>query len=219
MDVTGPERPAQFARGFEFPTVVDSQNVLGRLLDFDVVPNGVLLDAAGRIAFMHVGGFDARRDDVLARIEGLLDEMAARTPLGSAPELPQHGLAVETLLAEIADRGEDVDLRIALGEAHAAAGDDAAALAAYDRALALEERAGTAHFGRGTVLARLGRGDEAVAAWKRALELDPANFVVRKQIWAHRHPEKFWPDIDFDWQRREMAAEQAGESDLPPRPV
>ena len=28
-----------------------------------------------------------------------------------------------------------------------------------------------------------------------------SNFVVRKQIWAHRHPEKFWPEIDAAWQK------------------
>ncbi|HEV8635405.1 MAG TPA: hypothetical protein VG370_14355 [Chloroflexota bacterium] len=61
-------------------------------------------------------------------------------------------------------------------------------------------------------------GTEAVAAWKRALALDPANFVVRMQIWAHRHPEKVWPTIGFDWQQAEIAREQAGQSDLPPRP-
>jgi hypothetical protein len=33
------------------------------------------------------------------------------------------------------------------------------------------------------------------------------------------HPEKFWPDIDLEWQRAEMAREQAGRSDLPPRPA
>jgi tetratricopeptide (TPR) repeat protein len=219
VDVTGPERPAGFARGFDFPTVVDSQNVLGRLLDFDVVPNGVLLDAAGQIAFVHLGGFDVRRDEVRARIEGLLDELAARTPRGSAPALPQRGLAAETLLAEVAARPDEADLWNELGETHAAAGDDAAALAAYDRALELDGRLGGAHFGRGSLLARGGRGDEAIAAWKRALALDPANFVVRKQIWAHRHPEKFWPEIDAEWQREEMAREQAGRSDLPARPA
>jgi hypothetical protein len=44
-DVTGPERPGAFARDYTFPTVVDTQGVLGRLFDIDVVPNGVLLDA------------------------------------------------------------------------------------------------------------------------------------------------------------------------------
>jgi tetratricopeptide (TPR) repeat protein len=217
-DLTGPERPAAFARGLDFPTVVDRQNALGRLLDFDVVPNGVLLDAEGRIAFMHVGGFDLRRDDVRARVEGLLDELAERAPRGSAPDLPQRGLALETLLAEVAARPDEADLWSALAEARAGAGDDAAAVATYERALALDEGLWTAHFGQGSALARLGRDDQAVAAWKRALALDPANFVVRKQIWAHRHPDRFWPEIDFGWQREEMARERAGASDLPPVP-
>jgi len=216
--VTGPERPRPFAQEWGFPTVVDSQGVLARLLDCDVVPNGVLLDADGRIALMHVGGFDLRREDVRTRLEGLLDELAARAPRGSTAPLPQRDLARETLLAEVAARPDDADLWTALGEAQAGAGDDPAALSAYDRAIALDGEQWTAHFGRGTALARLGRGEEAVAAWKRALALDPANFVVRKQIWAHRHPERFWPEIDLDWQRAEMAREQASQSDLPPHP-
>jgi tetratricopeptide (TPR) repeat protein len=217
-DVTGPDRPRPFARGCDFPTVVDSQGVLARLLDFDVVPNGLLLDADGRIALMHVGGFDVRRDDVRARLAGLLDELSARAPSGSTAPLPQRDPALETLLAETAAGPDDADLWNALAEAQAGAGDDRAALAAYDRALDLDGRLWTAHFGRGTALARLGRGEEAVLAWERALALDPANFVVRKQIWAHRHPDRFWPTIDLDWQRDEMAREQAGQSDLPPRP-
>jgi tetratricopeptide (TPR) repeat protein len=217
-DVSGPERPARFAAGFDFPTVVDPQNVLGRLLDFDVVPNGVLLDAEGRIVHQHFGGFDIRRDDVREHLEGLLDELAARAPRGSTAELPQRGLDVETLLVEVAGQPADATLWCALADAQAALGDDLDALAAYERALAIDGQLAGAHFSRGTTLARLGRGDEAVDAWRRALALDPANFVVRKQIWAHRHPERFWPEIDAEWQRAEMAREQAGLSDLPPRP-
>jgi tetratricopeptide (TPR) repeat protein len=217
-DVTGPERPRPFAQGWDFPTAVDSQGVLARLLDVDVVPNGVLLDADGRIVFVHVGGFDVRREDVRVHLEGRLDELAARAPRGSTAPLPQRDPARETLLAETAARPDDPGLWTALAEAQAGAGDDSAALAAYDRAVALDGGRWSAHFGRGTALARLGRGEEAVAAWKRALALDPANFVVRKQIWAYRHPERFWPTIDPDWQRAEMAREQAGRSDLPPRP-
>lgn len=217
--MTGPERPAQFARGATFPTVVDAQGVLGRLLDFDVVPNGVLLDASGRIRLLHLGGFDVRRDDVRARVEGVLDELAAGRPGGSTAELPQHGIEVETLLVELSVAPHDEELWTALAEAHARAGDDAAAVAAYARATTLVPNYGAAHFGHGSALARLGHAAEAVAAWMRALALDPANFVVRKQIWAHRHPEKFWPDIDLVWQREEMARERAGASDLPPVPT
>jgi tetratricopeptide (TPR) repeat protein len=185
---------------------------------------------------MHVGGFDVRRDDVRAHLEGLLDDLASGpsrasdaeetpshrsvpSPAGSAAPLPQRDLARETLLTEVAAQPDDADLWNALADAHAGAGDDPAALVAYDRALALNDALWPAHFSRGTALARLGRGDEALAAWKRALALDPANFVVRKQIWAHRHPDRFWPTIDFEWQQAEMAREQAGQSDLPPRPA
>jgi tetratricopeptide (TPR) repeat protein len=217
-DVTGPERPGQFARGYAFPTVVDTQGVLGRLFDFDVVPNGLLLDAGGRIALVHLGGFDVRRDDVRARLDGVLDELAARRPVGSTPDLPQLGIEVEVLLAEVAAAPDDAGLWTALAEAHVRAGDDAAAVAAYERATALAPEFGPAHFGHGTALARLGRTGAAVTAWKRALALDPGNFVVRKQIWAHRHPERFWPEIDTGWQREEMARERAGASDLPPVP-
>jgi tetratricopeptide (TPR) repeat protein len=218
-DVTGAERPARFARGYAFPTVVDSQGVFGRLFDFDVVPNGIVLDASGRIVFVHLGGFDVRRDDVRARLDGVLDELAARRPRGSAPALPQRGIEIEALLAETASAPDDASVWTALAEARARAGDDRAAVDAYERATALDPAFAPAHFGHGTALARLGRGDEAVVAWKRALALDPANFVVRKQIWAQRHPDKFWPEIDAAWQREEMARERAGASDLPPVPA
>ena len=217
-DVTGPERPRAFAADYRFPTAVDSQNVLGRLFDFDVVPNGVLLDADGRIVFAHLGGFEIRRPEIRVRLEGLLDELAGRSPRGATAAVPQRGIEVETYLSELAGTPADAELWVGLAEAQARAGDDPAALGAYDRALALAPALASAHFGRGTTLARLGRPAEAVAAWKEALRLDPANYVVRKQIWAHRHPERFWPEIDSAWQRAELARERAGASDLPPVP-
>jgi tetratricopeptide (TPR) repeat protein len=211
-----------FAQGYAFTTVVDDQAVLTRLLDADVVPNGVLLDAGGRVVFRHVGGFDVRRPDVLAAVEGLLADLAAAASAPSAasgPSLPQRAWDVETLLLETTATPAAPDLWLALAELHARDGDDPAALAAYDRAAALAPDSSPAHFGRGTTLAWLGRAAEAERAWVEALRRDPASFVVRKQIWAHRHPEKFWPEIDGEWQREEMAREQAGQSDLPPRPA
>ena len=56
-----------------------------------------------------------------------------------------------------------------------------------------------------------GRAREAVAAWRDALRLDPANFTIRKQIWAAEYPEKFFPTIDFAWQQEQLAAEREQE--------
>jgi hypothetical protein len=56
-----------------------------------------------------------------------------------------------------------------------------------------------------------GRTAAAVAAWRDALRLDPANFTIRKQIWVAEHPEKFFPTIDVAWQQEQLAAERERE--------
>jgi hypothetical protein len=63
----------------------------------------------------------------------------------------------------------------------------------------------------GQALQELGRTDDAVAAWREALRIDPGNFTIRKQIWVAEHPEKFYPTIDFDWQQEQLARERAQE--------
>ena len=63
----------------------------------------------------------------------------------------------------------------------------------------------------GRVLLNGGRTEEAVAAWRDALRLDPQNFTIRKQIWVAEHPEKFFPTIDFAWQQEQLAAEREQE--------
>ena len=63
----------------------------------------------------------------------------------------------------------------------------------------------------GRMLDAQGRRAEAVAEWRGALQLDPENFVIRKQIWAAEHPEKFHPTIDFDWQREQLRQEREEE--------
>ena len=64
-------------------------------------------------------------------------------------------------------------------------------------------------FRRGQDLFRLGKADEAVGLWRRALALDPDNYIIRKQVWAVQHPERFYEgDIDYAWQREQMAGEK-----------
>jgi hypothetical protein len=63
----------------------------------------------------------------------------------------------------------------------------------------------------GRLLDSLGRRGEAVSEWRAALRLDPENFVIRKQIWAALHPERFHPAIDWDWQREQLERERREE--------
>ena len=55
-----------------FPTVADPAGVLGRVFDFDVVPNGIFVDAEGVIRFVHIGGFDVRRPEMASQVDALL---------------------------------------------------------------------------------------------------------------------------------------------------
>jgi len=97
-----------------FPTVVDAAGALGRLFDFDVVPNGIFLDADGVIRFIHIGGFDVRRPEMAAQVEALL---ATDFTHDLVPRLVQQDtLQVELLRSETAAHPEDAGLYFALGD-------------------------------------------------------------------------------------------------------
>jgi hypothetical protein len=56
---------------------------------------------------------------------------------------------------------------------------------------------------------RVGDREGALAAWRTALVADPDNYVLRKQIWVVEYPERFYPTIDSDWQKAQLARERA----------
>ena len=87
------------------------------------------------------------------------------------------------------------------------AGDAAGSLQAPPAAR--DEGAQNAPLEHGLQLLRRGDRAGAVAAWRAALAADPDNYVIRKQIWAVEHPERFYPTIDFAWQKEQLARERA----------
>ena len=63
-------------------------------------------------------------------------------------------------------------------------------------------------FRRGQELYRQGRAAEAMEQWREAAALEPTNWIIRKQIWAVEHPERFYDGaVDFDWQKEQIARE------------
>ena len=61
-------------------------------------------------------------------------------------------------------------------------------------------------FRRGLVLYRQGEVGEAMKLWRKGLDLDPRNYIIRKQVWAVENPGKFYAgDVDYDWQREQTA--------------
>ena len=61
-------------------------------------------------------------------------------------------------------------------------------------------------FREGLDLYRTGRIEEALARWRQGLELDPDNYLIRKQIWAVENPDRFYEgDVDYNWQSEQLA--------------
>lgn len=67
-----------------------------------------------------------------------------------------------------------------------------------------------ARFQLGLVLLKIGKKEEAIAEWWKALALDPSNWIIHKQIWAVENPDKFYEgNVDYNWQKQQLAAEKA----------
>jgi tetratricopeptide (TPR) repeat protein len=65
-----------------------------------------------------------------------------------------------------------------------------------------------ARFELGLVLLESGKKEEAMAEWRKALALDPKNWIIHKQIWAVEHPDKFYDGaVDYGWQKAQLEAE------------
>jgi tetratricopeptide (TPR) repeat protein len=201
-----PERVRPFAAEHPFPTVVDSAGQLGRLFDFDVVPNGVFVDELGIVRFVHIGGFDIQRPEVAAQVDALLAADFGTAGV-AAPVLLQEAVEIEVLRSELAARPEDAGLQFALGDALLREGRGSEAETVFRRATELDRDDWSVWFGLGSALFQQERTTEALASWRAALALDPANFTVRKQIWMIEHPERFYPTIDFQWQAEQLERE------------
>ena len=66
-----------------------------------------------------------------------------------------------------------------------------------------------ARFQLGWTLLEIGKKAEAMAEWRKALALDPKNWIIHKQIWAVEHPDKFYDgNVDFGWQKAQLEAEK-----------
>ena len=200
-----PERVRPYVQPYTFPTVVDRAGMLGRTYDFDVVPNGLVIDETGVLRFQHLGGFDIRRPEIEAQMDALL---AADFSCEPAPSLVrQESLDLEVLLAEAAAEPGDAALQLALGESFLQQGRAPEAEGPLRRAAGLDPSDWSAAFAVGAARHAQGAPDDALEWWQKALALDPANYTVRKQIWMVRHPEKFYPTIDFDWQKEQLIKE------------
>lgn len=203
MDVQGSTvaKPYVEKARAEYVTLVDNENRLADLIGFKVVPNTYLIDEMGRF----IGKASSREE-----VEEWVKETSAsesRPPVSDAKRTPDDGM-IRSLETIVRWSPGDANLWTQLADTYRVNGRFQQAEAAYQRSLSLNATSPTAHFRYGGFLLTLGKNEEALSHLQQALRLDPANYVIRKQIWAIEHPERFYNDaIDWDWQREQMKRE------------
>ncbi|RMG22330.1 MAG: tetratricopeptide repeat protein [Armatimonadetes bacterium] len=188
--------------------LVDSQNALGEALGFKVIPNGFFLDEAGRLVDSIVGRFEVRSPQTIDKVEAFLAMPKAQA--GEARPVSDEE-QIATLKKRLSDHPDDGDAHLALGKLLLRMGKPADALAPLKRAAELLPKSAPAQFSLGACLLALEKKDAALAQFRKALALDRENYVIRKQIWMIEHPEKFFPEIDWAWQREQLAKERKQE--------
>lgn len=82
---------------------------------------------------------------------------------------------------------------------------DAPASVAEDESVTVDHARSMRHFQEGLELYRAGRSSEAMAKWREGVRSSPENWIIRKQIWAVEHPDRFYGrSVDYDWQREQV---------------
>lgn len=76
----------------------------------------------------------------------------------------------------------------------------------------IEKQLSETKFKLGMEYANNGKKEEALKELDESLLLDTDNFLIRKQRWYIRYPEKFSPIIDIEWQQEQLKKEKAQEA-------
>lgn len=158
-------RPWHEKANAEFKTLVDSQNILGKLYNLKAIPYGVMIDEAGRLVKSPFSINVAKKETLTMLEKWLTDPVYNATLLGNVkPASPSKKPKV------------------------------------------IEANA---RFQLGLTLLDIGKKTEAMAEWRKALALDPKNWIIHKQIWAVEHPDKFYDgNVDYGWQKAQLEAEK-----------
>lgn len=191
-------------------TLVDSQNALADALGFKVIPNGFFLDEAGRLVRSIVGGFEVRNPRTIEAVEAFLAQPKVSPDAAAKPIRDEDRLA--ELLAKVEADPKNAEARLEAGKTLMRLGKPTEALEHLKIAAEALPKSASAQFALGSCMLALDRKTEALAQLRKALALDRENYVIRKQIWMIEHPEKFFPEIDWAWQREQLAKERKAES-------
>lgn len=206
VDVQGAKvvRPYVENAGVTFTVAVDETDALGRAFGLKLTPVSILVDELGIIRALGGGP----RKDFLDRVGEVLREPVSEMsptapvsrPLATIPELQKR----------VAARPEDWRAHLELAELLVAENELETAARQIVAARSLKPEHADVCFLEGHILLRQGQREAALAQFRKARELDPENWRIRKQIWALENPDRFYStrNPDYRWQREALEKER-----------
>jgi tetratricopeptide (TPR) repeat protein len=195
IDIQGADaaRPYVKKAGVRYTALVDENNVLGKLFGVNYVPLHYIIDEFGIYRMKE-------RDP--QKITGFLDQEKVDMRL-VVKTSDSPGMYDIKRLEEIVEWDPDnANAHLMLGDALIRQGKYQEGISEYGKAVDLSPESAEGPFRIGRSLLRQGRKKQALVELKKAWELDKDNWIIRKQIWAIEHPEKFYDGkVDYDWQK------------------
>lgn len=198
MDIQGADvaKPYIKGAGVTYTALVDENNILGELFGVNYVPLHYIIDEFGIYRM---------KERNAQKIAEFLDQNKVDKELvvKAAPAPSMYD--VERLEAIVERNPDNASAHLMLGDALVQQGKYAEGISQYGEAIELNPESAEGPFRIGRTMLKQGKKDEALVELKKALKLDKNNWIIRKQIWAIEHPEKFYEGkVDYDWQKLQI---------------
>lgn len=198
MDIQGADaaRPYVEKAGVTYTALVDENNVLGELFGVNYVPLHYIID--------EFGIYRMKERDPQKIAEFLEREKADGELVVKATSTPAM-YDVRGLKAIVERHPDNANAHLMLGDALVQQGKYEEGIEEYRRAIELDSGSAEGPFRIGRAMLKQGKNDKALVELRKAWKLDGDNWIIRKQIWALEHPEKFYEGkVDYDWQKTQM---------------
>ena len=195
MDVQGAEvaKPYVEKAGVTYTALVDENNVLGELFGVNYVPLHYIIDEFG---IYRMKERDPQKIVDFLKSETVDKEIVFKTD--TAPSMYD----IQSLKAIVEKYPDNAKAYLMLGDALIQQEKYEEGIKEYRKAIEREPESAEGFFRIGRVMLRQGKKDKALVELKKAQKLEPDNWIIRKQIWAIEHPEKFYEGkVDYDWQK------------------
>jgi peroxiredoxin len=209
-------RPYLEQGGAEFVNLLDPCGSSWDLFGFNMTPSGFYVDETGRVRYLKTNSFNIGDPTTVKILQDLLEEKwskkapkpSEKSAFSLKQELAELSRQIKTPSRNPDKRFRLVELLIQMGQLRRA-GKEAEAL------IAQSPKNIRALYCRGLIYLLEKRPDWAATCWRQANQLDPAHWVIRKQLWSLENPEQFYPEINFEWQQEQLHLEEIQEGVKP----